>query len=172
MKSDRNFALIHDSYNCGKGPRMGRMRPWPTQRDGFLYVGYNPHTWIEKDEHPSMYLLLPGMGPQRVTPLGFCEIPSVLWFAGRLVTNTGNIADVYCYDYSIFALCAIVLWCYGRRQKVFEISPITHSVSRDYLDPRLPQIVPKSPQNHTNKAATGISEKTKTLKFRMFSEKT
>jgi len=38
----RNFAMIHDSYNCGKGPRMGRMRPWPTQRDGFLYVGYGP----------------------------------------------------------------------------------------------------------------------------------
>ena len=35
----RNFAMIHDSYNCGKGPRMGKMRPWPTQRDGFLYVG-------------------------------------------------------------------------------------------------------------------------------------
>ena len=41
LKYFRNFALIHDSYNCGKGPRMGRMRPWPTQREGFLYVGYD-----------------------------------------------------------------------------------------------------------------------------------
>ena len=34
--------LIHDSYNCGLGPTMGVMTPWPSQRTGFLYVGYGP----------------------------------------------------------------------------------------------------------------------------------
>ena len=38
----RHSSYIHDSYNCPKGLRMGRMRPWPTQREGFLYVGYGP----------------------------------------------------------------------------------------------------------------------------------
>ena len=38
----RRFALIHDSYNCGKGRRMGNMTPWPTRRDGFLYAGFGP----------------------------------------------------------------------------------------------------------------------------------
>ena len=41
MRFGRDSALIHDSYNCGKGSKMGNMTPWPTQREGFFYVGYH-----------------------------------------------------------------------------------------------------------------------------------
>ena len=38
----RNHATIHDSYNCAKRALMGRMKPWPTKRQGFLYCGSGP----------------------------------------------------------------------------------------------------------------------------------
>ena len=42
MTFDRNLSVIHDSYSCGKGSRMGSlMSPWPTQREQYLYVGYS-----------------------------------------------------------------------------------------------------------------------------------
>ena len=41
LRFERDSALIHDSYNCGKGSKMGKMTPWPSRREGFLYVGYH-----------------------------------------------------------------------------------------------------------------------------------
>ena len=38
----RNFARIHDSYNCHKRGSMGRMVAWPSKREGFLYCGSGP----------------------------------------------------------------------------------------------------------------------------------
>jgi len=39
----RNISMIHDAFTCNlkdfKGPGL---RPWPTRRRGFVYVGYGP----------------------------------------------------------------------------------------------------------------------------------
>ena len=38
----RDLAMIHDSYNCGMVWKFGHCLPWPTQRQGYKYVGYGP----------------------------------------------------------------------------------------------------------------------------------
>ena len=38
----RDKAAIFDSYNCRDEEKFGQSRPWPTQREGYLYVGYGP----------------------------------------------------------------------------------------------------------------------------------
>ena len=38
----RERAAIFDSYHCRDVKRFGHCRPWPTQRQGYRYVGYGP----------------------------------------------------------------------------------------------------------------------------------
>ena len=38
----RNYSSIYDSYNCQKHRELGVGQPWPTRRNGSLYVGSGP----------------------------------------------------------------------------------------------------------------------------------
>ena len=38
----RDLAAVFDSYNCREVERFGQSRAWPTQREGYRYVGYGP----------------------------------------------------------------------------------------------------------------------------------
>ena len=43
----RQEAIIHDSYNCRR-KSLGPILPWPTQREGFTYVGFGPSKGVYK----------------------------------------------------------------------------------------------------------------------------
>jgi len=43
----RHESIIHDSYNCRR-KSLGPILPWPTQREGFTYVGFGPSKGVYK----------------------------------------------------------------------------------------------------------------------------